>query len=177
MTVSDGIQLAATLVAVGASIVALVIASLDRRTQLRIARETREQSRLALELEYAVRLSANKNMGGSAEDAERKRLGAEALALAGVVGPRWAPRQYSRAMNYRTPEELRERLADSDETRTPRWVKDKIEAGLAVQAIVAEMYGPDPHPITPAERQGPANEESDFVDDGWDGAPGQDDRS
>jgi hypothetical protein len=163
MSTSDLIQLAAALAAVAASIVALVIATLDRRTQLRIAREARDHSRLALELEYAVRLSANVNMGGSTDDAERKRLGAEALALAGVVGPRWVPRQYGRAMNYRSPEQLAERLADQDAVRTPRWVKDKIEAGLAVQAIVDAMYGPDERAVAVA----PVADDADFVDDGW----------
>lgn len=48
-------------------------------------------------------------------------------------------RQYERAMDYKSPEQLRAMLDDPDET-TPRWVKDKIEAGLAVQAIVAALH-------------------------------------
>lgn len=138
MTIGDVIQLLAVFAAVGASIIALVIATKDRRTQLAIAEADREQSRLAIELEYAIRLSANRNMGGSTDDGERKRLGSEALALAGVVGERWVPRQYDRAMDFKSPEQLRAMLGDPDET-TPRWVKDKIEAGLAVQAIVAAL--------------------------------------
>lgn len=164
MTLSDWIQLAAVLVALAASITALVIATQDRRTQLAIAREARAHDRLSLELEYAVRMSANRNRGGSTDALERAQLSAEALALAGVVGPRWAPRQYARAMNYKTPEQLRERLSDPDEMRSPRWVKDKIEAGLAVQSIMAEMYGTggEELPMIAADPDHP-----DEVDDGW----------
>jgi hypothetical protein len=91
-------------------------------------------------------------------------MGSEALALANVVGQRWVPRMYARSMNYRTPDELRARLDDEDETRTPRWLKEKIESGLAVQAIVAEMYGSGGNmPATTATYI----DASDAVDDGW----------
>jgi hypothetical protein len=165
MTLSDLIQLVAVLAAVGASIVALVIASRDRKTQLQIAKQARNLDRLSVELQYAIRLSANRNMGGSSDPAESKRLGSEALALAGVVGQRWVPRLYSRSMNYRSTEELRERLEDDDQQRTPRWVKDKIEAGLAVQAIIAEMYGTSGEEL-PQILADPDNQ--DAVDDGMD---------
>lgn len=91
VTIGDAIQLLAVLAAVGASITALVIATKDLRTQLAIAEADRGQSRLAIELDYAIRLSAHRNMGGSTDDGERKRLSSEALALAGVVGERWVP--------------------------------------------------------------------------------------
>ncbi|WJL95869.1 hypothetical protein QSU92_01180 [Microbacterium sp. ET2] len=141
MTISDVIQLAAVLVAVAASVIALVIATVDRKTQLRIAEKDRAQARLAVELEYAVRLSANRNMGGSADPAESKRLGAEALALAVVVGKRWVPRQYDHVMDGRTPEEIAA-MFDNDES--PQWVKWRNEAAVAVQAIVDEMYETSP---------------------------------
>lgn len=137
MTVSDFIQLFAVLVAVGASVVAIVIATQDRRTQLRIAIQDREQARLALELEYAIRLSANRNMGGSTDPAETKRLGAEAMALVGVVGERWAPEQYAHIMDGHTPETLAAAHAGDD---TPQWIKWRTESTLAVQLIVAEIY-------------------------------------
>lgn len=137
MTTSDSIQLLAVLVAVGASVVAIIIATQDRKTQLRIARQDREQARLALELEYAIRLSANRNMGGSTDPAETKRLGAEALALIGVVGKRWVPEQYAHIMNGHTPESLAAAHANDG---TPQWIKWRTESTLAVQRIVAEMY-------------------------------------
>lgn len=152
MSPSDVIQLAAVLVAVAASIVALVIATLDRRTQLRIAEKDRAQARLALELEYAVRLSTNRNMGGSTDPAETKRLGAEAMALAVVVGKRWVPRQYDYVMQGRTPEEI---AAMFDNDQSPQWVKWRNEAAVGVQAIVDEMYAsaqPSPRPNTEGEQ-------------------------
>lgn len=137
MTLSDFIQLLAILVAVGASVVAIVIATQDRKTQLRIALQDREQARLALELEYAIRLSANRNMGGSTDPAETKRLGAEAMALVGVVGERWVPQQYEHIMDGHTPETLAAAHAGDD---TPQWKQWRTESTLAVQRIVAEIY-------------------------------------
>ncbi|MFG6445596.1 hypothetical protein ACFXQA_10030 [Microbacterium sp. P07] len=141
MTFTDALQLAAVLVAVAASIVALVIATVDRKTQLRIAEKDRAQARLAVELEYAVRLSTNRNMGGSTDRGDAQRLGAEAMALAVVVGRRWVPRQYDDVMDGLTPAELAELLDAPD---GPDWVKWRNEAALGVQAIVDEMYSTSP---------------------------------
>lgn len=141
MTTSDVIQIVAVLVAVAASVVALVIATLDRKTQMRIAEKDRAQARLAVELEYAVRLSTNRNMGGSTDPAETKRLGAEAMALAVVVGKRWVPRQYDYVTEGRTPEQI---AAMFDNEESPQWVKWRNEAAVGVQAIVDEMYATAP---------------------------------
>jgi hypothetical protein len=139
LTATDVIQLAAVLVAAAAAIVALAIATIDRKTQLRIARHQARLSRLTVELEYAVRLSANNTRGGSTDALERAQLGAEAAALVSVVGARWAPLQYAEKMSNQTPTELRAKL-DDDESETPTWVKWKIESALAVQAIVDELH-------------------------------------
>lgn len=139
MQITDWIQFAAVLVAVAASIVALVVATYDRRTQTRIAAAALAHDRLRLELEYAVLLGANRNRGGSTDPAERDRLGAEALAYATVVGPRWVPRQWTRATDGKSPEELRALLETTD-AETPGWVKDKIETGLAITAMLDELY-------------------------------------
>jgi len=88
MSISDWIQLAAVVAAVGASITALLIATRDRQVQRDPARKDREQARLALEIEHAIRLSHNLNHGGSTDPSETNRLGAEAMALAGVLGER-----------------------------------------------------------------------------------------
>lgn len=153
MTTSDVIQLAAVLVAVAASVIALVIATVDRKTQLRIAEKDRAQARLAVELEYAVRLSANRNMGGSTDPAESKRLGAEAMALAVAVGKRWVPRQYDYVMEGRTPDEI---IAIFDNPESPQWVKWRNEAAVGVQAIVDEMYSAAPATTTEPRSRGPA---------------------
>lgn len=137
VTTGDVIQLLAVLAAVGASIVALRISARDRRTQIELAHRDRTQARLATELEYAIRLSTNRNMGGSTDPAETKRLGAEAMALALVVGRRWVPEQYDYLTEGKSIEQLR---ATSDNPESPEWVKWRNEAAAGVLAIVEEMY-------------------------------------
>lgn len=137
------VQGLAVVVAVAASTTALIMSVGDRKTLITIAQRDREHERLRTELEYAVRLSANRNRGGSTDELERKQMGAEALALASVVGERWVPRQYERAMDYKTPAELAAMLAEPETPDNPRWVKDKIESGLAVQRIMHELYRED----------------------------------
>lgn len=139
MPISDWIQIAAVLAAVGASGVALFISWKDRKQALKVALHQAQLSRLAVELEYAVRLAANRSRGGSTDPLEVKRLGAEALALTGVVGERWAPHQFNRAVSGKDRATLEAHLQDPD-SETPQWVKDKIEAGLAVHRIVDAMY-------------------------------------
>lgn len=140
MTISDLIQVLIALVAVGASVVALLIAGKDRKTQIQIARQNREHSRLLLELDYAIQLSANRNHGGSTDEQIRKKLGAEALALAGVVGKRWVPRQWDRATGGRTIEEMQALIEKGPTKEQPEWVLDKIESTLAVNALLNELY-------------------------------------
>lgn len=120
----------AVLAAVIASITALSISVADRRLQMRLAHHDRAQARLATELEYAVRLSTNRNMGGSTDPAETKRLGAEAMALAIVVGQRWVPNQYNYVTEGKTPEEPREIFENAE---SPDWVKWRNEAAAGVQ--------------------------------------------
>lgn len=141
MTPSDLFQLAAVVAAVGASIIALFIAGRDRRTQIDLAARERAQARLATELEYAVRLSANRNMGPLTDPAESKRLGAEAMALAVVVGHRWVPKQYDYVTEGKSMDELR---ATFDNDESPDWVKWRNEAAAGVQAIMEEMYANTP---------------------------------
>ncbi len=88
-----------------------------------------------------MRLAVNLNRGGSTDRAESSRLSAEALALATVVGPRWVPRQWHDATNGMSEEELAATL-DKDEAETPDWVRYKTETGLAIRAIIDEMYRP-----------------------------------
>lgn len=143
MTVSDGIQILIAIVAVGASVVALIIANKDRKTQMRIARQNREHSRLLLELEYAIKLSANRNRGGSTDELERKQMGAEALALAAVIGENWVPRQWKDATGGQSLDEMRAILDAGPTKEHPEWVLRKIESMLAVRAILDRLYGDD----------------------------------
>jgi len=118
------IQTAALVAAVIASTIALVIASKDRRV-----------ARLQRELDMALRLLENRNHGGSTDAAARKRLGAEALTLVGTLGERRLPLQWKRQVGV-DDAKLRS-LIDSDGTE--EWVKDKMEAQLAVNAIRKEL--------------------------------------
>ena len=137
---SDWIQVLIATVAVGASIVALVIAQKDRQTQLKIARMNREHSRLILELDYVVRLSANRNRGGSTDERERKQMGAEALALAGVVGERWVPKQWEDATDGKSLEEMKAILEKGETAEHPEWVLRKIETFLGMQGILDQLH-------------------------------------
>lgn len=128
------VQIVAILAAIGASIIALVVAS-------RVSARDRAHSRLLTELEYAVRLSTNRNHGGSTDAQERSRLGSEALALAMVVGERWVPKQFERATDGKSQEQLANELDQPESADQPQWVKDKMEAGLAIQRIMDDLYG------------------------------------
>lgn len=145
MTTSDVIQLLAVLAAVAASLIALYISARDRRTQIDLARKEREQARLSIELEYAIRLSTNRNMGGSADPAESKRLGAEAMALALVVGQRWVPQQYHFLTEGKSIDELRDTF---DNPESPEWVKWRNEAAAGVLSIVEALHSGSPGPAT-----------------------------
>jgi hypothetical protein len=122
------IQVAAVLAAVGASIVALKIAS-------RASREALLQSKLMFELEALVRLLENNSRGGSTDALERAKLGAEGLALVGTLGPELLPTQWARKVNM-DDAGLREHIADPT---WPDWKKDQFETQLAVNDVSAKI--------------------------------------
>lgn len=128
------------IVALAVQVVLAASAVFAALAALSIARRERRQSRLLTELEYAVRLGENRNRGGSSDPVERARLGAEALVLATAVGERWLPRQYARATDGKSREELRAELDAPETADSPKWVKDKIEAGLAVLSILDALH-------------------------------------
>ena len=96
-----------------------------------------EQARLALELEYAIRLSENLNHGGSADRAESRALGAEAMALGALLGER-VPRYYAHLMEGRSVGELAGMPEESQE-EMEEWVQWRNEATVAVQRIAAQL--------------------------------------
>ncbi|MBP5801329.1 hypothetical protein J2D78_04450 [Microbacterium maritypicum] len=142
MTIGDWVQVVAVLAAISASLVALRIATTDRRTQREIARSDREHARLILELEYALRLSENLNHGGSTDPAETKRLGAEAMALAAVLGERWVPHYYTHLMDGRTVDQIAEAV-ETKADHMPEWVQWRNEATVAAQRIAARLNESD----------------------------------
>ena len=141
MAIGDYIQTAAVVVAVGASIVALIISWRDRLNARRIAAQDRraalEQAKLMFDLEALLRLLDNQNRGGSTDDLERKRLGAEALAIVGLIGPERLPRLWERRIGHDN-DGLRAKLND-DEKTTPEFRKWAIEVQLALNAVVEEI--------------------------------------
>lgn len=139
MTFYEGAAIALQVLLAGAAIFAALAA-------LNIARRERRQTRLLTELEYAVRLSINRNRGGSTDREEVKRMGAEGLALSMIVGERWVPRQYARALDGMTVEQLRAQINELETTDSPQWVKDQIEAGLAVRDILETLYADSERP-------------------------------
>jgi hypothetical protein len=133
------IQVAAVLAAVGAAIIALVVSAKDRANARIIAQEDRQvslqQSKLLVDLENLTRLLENRNRGGSLDKQERDRLGAEALTLVGLIGRERLPQQWGRTVEL-DDAGLRGLMSDAD---TPEFMKDAIEAQLAVNAITAEI--------------------------------------
>lgn len=141
MAVGDYIQTAAVVVAVGASVVALIVSWRDRVNARKIAAEDRRaalaQAKLMFDLEALLRLLENQNRGGSTDDLERKRLGAEAMAIVGLIGPERLPRLWERRIGH-DDEGLRAKL-DDDEKMTPEFLKWAIEVQLALNEVVEEI--------------------------------------
>ncbi|MBT2531633.1 hypothetical protein J7E83_05755 [Arthrobacter sp. ISL-48] len=133
------VQVAAVVVAVGASIVALVVSALDRRNARRIADEDRrgalKQAHLMFELETLLRLTKNLTRGGHSDTAVSRDMGAEASALVGALGPDRVPRSWESLVDQ-TPEEIQAVLAEEE---TPEWLKKSIEAHLALTAVAEEI--------------------------------------
>lgn len=139
MTVGDIVQIAAIIVAIGASIVALVIASQDRRAATRIAEDDRriaiEQSRLLAELDAAVRLSILEARGGHTDPVIVKDMGAETLALTARLGPERVPEMWKRRVG-KSDAELRAYVQNESE---PQFLRDAVEAERAVQDILEDL--------------------------------------
>ena len=139
MTAGDIIQVVAVVVAIGASIVALVIASMDRRNALKIAEGDRraavDQARLLAELDAATRLSVLEARGGHTDPVISKDMGAETLALIAMLGPDRVPEMWKRRV-AKSDEELRAFIADENE---PQFLRDAVEAERAVHDILHEL--------------------------------------
>ncbi len=151
------VQIFVVVVAVGASLVALWLGARDRKHSAEIAEADREhvqalaeraqkhaeeladhQARTALEhqklmfdLGIAVRLLENIIRGGSTDELERKRMGAEALALIGLLGPERLPQQWAR--RQLDDEKLKSIAADeSKET----FIRDQAETQLMANGLI-----------------------------------------
>ncbi|MFV0634620.1 hypothetical protein [Demequina sp.] len=138
MDFAGWLQVATVVVAMGAAVIALAIATTDRRHAAAVAladrRAAAEREILALKLDAAIKLAANLAQGGSADRQESSRMGAEALALITVLGREYVPRQWEKRVGSAGD------LDDAaDDLEREEWVRHKIEAGLAVQKIADRL--------------------------------------
>lgn len=139
MVVGTFIQVVTIIVTAGTAIVALVIASMDRRNAIRIAEEDRrvaiDQARLFAELEAAVRLSVLEARGGHTDPVISRDMGAETLALIAMLGSERVPEMWKRRV-AKSDEELRAFIVDETE---PEYLRDAVEADRAVHDILDDL--------------------------------------
>ena len=133
------VQAAAVVVAVGASIVALVVSALDRRNARSIAAKDREhavrQAKLMFERESLLRLGQIRRRGGHVDKEKSKDMGAEATALVGALGAERLPKNWLGAVE-RDDAGLR---AFVDDESNEEWQRKAVEVQLALNAVTAEL--------------------------------------
>lgn len=139
MTLADLLQLLVVITAASASIVALVIASKDRKHSATMAAEDRRasanQARLLAELEAAKRLSILEARGGHTDPVVVKDMGAETLALIAYLGPERVPNMWKRRV-AKSDAELRKIIADESQEQ---FIRDAVEAERAVHDILRDF--------------------------------------
>lgn len=136
--------------AVASAIIALTIAGKDRREAARLAKESAdlqlqlatserafriEHDRLTSEREALLRLSQNLARGGSTDALERAQMGAEALAIVGMIGPEKLPLYWAQHVEM-SDEDM---LKFAEEEDTPEWVRWSIEAKVALSRTLQEI--------------------------------------
>lgn len=133
------IQVAAVIVAIGASVVALIVSALDRKTARKIAAADRlmaiRHGRLTFEMEALLRLTQNLRRGGSDDTQKSRDMGAEAGAIIGAIGPERLPRNWENRIE-KTEEELRAFVADESKED---WLRRAVEAQLALMEVTEEI--------------------------------------
>ncbi|NVN00692.1 hypothetical protein [Arthrobacter sp. SDTb3-6] len=133
------VQAGAVVVAVGASIVALVVSTLDRRNARWIAAEDRRaalgHAQLMFEQEALLRLLQNLRRGGHTDSVISKDMGAEAGALISAVGPEKLPRNWAKQV-AQTESEL---LAYVDDEEQPDWQRRAVEAHIALNDVTRDI--------------------------------------
>jgi hypothetical protein len=133
------VQVVATLAAVFAGIAALAIGAADRKNAREIAeadrRHASRQAQLVFEWEAAKRLSILEARGGHSDKTISQDMGAETLALIGLLGPDRVPGMWSRRIGKSTSE-LEAFVADSSKEQ---FLRDSVEAQLALDEIAREI--------------------------------------
>jgi hypothetical protein len=153
MTTNDltlWIQAGATVAAVAAAIIALVVSALDRKNTRTIAasdraaarnlvREDRaaalRQSQLLFEQEALLKLLQNARHGGSTDPLKRADLGAEAGAIIGLFGPERLPLNWANRV-AKTNEELKEFVEDDTNKEL---LRHSVEVQLALAEVTEEI--------------------------------------
>lgn len=147
MDLNNLIQSLVVVTAVGASITALAIARKDRENARKIAAEDRRisirQARLLFEWEAAKRLSVIEARGGHSDPVISKDMGAESLALIGLLGPGRVPRMWERRVG-KSDAEL---TAFVDDKANQQYLRDAVEAERAVQRIIEDLDALEQAPI------------------------------
>lgn len=133
------VQAGAVVVAVAASVVALVVSALDRRNSRLIAAEDRraalEHGQLMFEQESLLKLLQNLRRGGHSDSTVSKDMGAEAGALISVMGPERLSRNWAKRV-AQTDAEL---LAYVDDNEQPEWQRRAAEAHIALNDVTREI--------------------------------------
>lgn len=137
--VSLWVQSGAVLVALAASVIALIVSALDRRNSRQIAAKDRqaalEREQLIYEQEALLRLLQNLRRGGHTDQSVIQDMGAEAGALIGVIGQDRLPRNWEKKIG-KTDEEL---LAYVDNEEKPEWQRRTVEAQIALNEVTREI--------------------------------------
>jgi len=144
------IQAGATVVAVAAAVIALIVSALDRKNTRVIAADDRaaaadlvrqdravalRQSQLLFEQEALLRLLENARHAGSTDPLERADLGAEAAAIIGLFGPGRLPLNWAKRV-AKTSEGLRDMLKDDTHED---FVRSSVEIQLALAEVTDEI--------------------------------------
>lgn len=133
------VQAGAVVVAVAASVVALVVSALDRRNSRRIAAEDRraalEHGQLMFEQEALLRLLQNLRRGRHSDTAVSRDMGAEAGALISALGPGRLPHSWAKRV-AQTDDEL---FAYIDDEEQPEWQRRAVEAHIALNDVTREI--------------------------------------
>lgn len=154
------IQAGATVVAVAAAVIALIVSALDRKNTRVIAAADRaasadlvrqdraaalRQAQLLFEQKALLRLLENARHAGSTDPLKRADLGAEAAAIIGLFGPGRLPLNWAKRV-AKTNEELREIVEDDTHED---FVRNSMEVQLALAEVTDEIgtllaAGPQP---------------------------------
>ncbi|GGD00548.1 hypothetical protein GCM10011512_29280 [Tersicoccus solisilvae] len=136
------VQAAATLVALGGSGAALVIAAMDRRNAQRIAAEDRRQVRLSRERELLLRASELLRRRGDIDIERAKDRGAELGSILSALGPDRMPSAWAKHVKLSDAEAL----AIARDEDKEWWIRAEAEAHLALGEVGRELQREAPDP-------------------------------